>query len=66
MKRKRVTEDKEEIDMAAITKPSVFEISVDKKDFDKAREEVNEVRLTKSFLDECLEVARKLRKGNND
>lgn len=65
MKRKKVTEDKEEIDMAAVTKPSVFEISVDKKDFDKAKAEVNEVRLTKSFLDECLEVARKLRKGNN-
>ena len=63
MKKKKVTEDKEEIDMAAITKPSVFEVSVDKKDFDKAKEEVNEVRLTKSFLDECLETAEQLRKN---
>ena len=59
---KKNTKDKEEINMAAITKPSVFEVSVTQKE----KEKIDEVRLTKSFLDDCLKVAKKLRKGNAD
>lgn len=57
------TNDKEEIDMAAITKPNVFEVSITNK---KDKEKINEARLTKSFLDECLEVAKKLKRGKAD
>ena len=56
------TDDEEENDMAAITKPNVFEVSVTKKD----KEKINEARLTKSFVDECLEVAKKLQRGKTD
>lgn len=54
--------DKEEIDMAAITKPNVFEVSVNKEEYEK----INEARITRSFIDECLEVAKKLKKGNSN
>lgn len=56
------TNDKEEVNMAAIIKPNVFEVSVTKKDIEK----INEARLTKDFLDECLEVAKKLKRGKTD
>lgn len=59
---KKNTKDKEEIDMAAITKPNVFEVSVTEKD----KEKINEARLTRSFLNECLEVAKKLNRGKTD
>lgn len=48
--------------MAALTKPNVFEVSVTKKD----KEKINEARLTKSFVDECLEIAKKLQRGKTD
>lgn len=53
---------KEETHMAALTKPNVFEVSVTKKD----KEKINEARLTKSFVDECLEIAKKLQRGKTD
>lgn len=41
-----------------MNKSNVFEVSVTEKDKGK----INEARLTKSFMDDCLEVARKLKK----
>lgn len=62
----RGRKEKEGVDMAAITKPSVFEVIADNENFDKAKNKINEVRLPKSFLQECLDVAKKLTKGNKD
>lgn len=44
--------------MAETTKPSVFEVSVTQKD----KKIIDETRLTKSFLDDCLKVAEQLNK----
>lgn len=53
---------KEGVDMAAVTKPSVFEVITDNENFDKAKNKINEVRLSESFLQECLDVAKNLQK----
>lgn len=45
-----------------INKPSVFEVDGSKEAYDEA----NEVRLTKDFLDDCLEVSEKLRRPADD
>lgn len=60
--KKKHAKEKEEIDMAAIIKPNVFEVSVNKEEYEK----INEARITKSFLEECLEVAKSLKKGNSN
>lgn len=54
--------DEEENDMSTVTRTNVFEVSVTKKD----KEKINEARLTKSFVDECLEVAKKLQRKKID
>lgn len=51
--------------MAAI-KPSVFEIAVTREDYSEVRRKINETRITKSFLDECIGVAKSLRREKTD
>ncbi|MCH5209799.1 MAG: hypothetical protein J1F01_02440 [Oscillospiraceae bacterium] len=58
--------NKEGINMASVTKPNVFEVIIDKENFDKTKEKIDEIRLSKSFLQDCLEVAKKLTRGNQD
>ena len=48
--------------MATITKPSVFEIKVTEQTKKRIMDKLNEVRLTKSFFDECAEISKRLRK----
>lgn len=40
-------------------KPSVFEITVTPEE----KEKINEPRLTKDFIDDCLKVAQKLKRS---
>lgn len=56
------TEIDEENRMETLTKTNVFEVSVTKKD----KEKINEAQLTKPFVDECLEIAKKLQRGKAD
>lgn len=63
---KKITNDKEGAKMAATTKPSVFEISVKNTEYSKVKNTLDEVRLTKSFLAECLDISKKLKKDNTN
>jgi hypothetical protein len=62
---KNYTKDKEGKKMAAI-KPNVFEIAVTQENYNEVRRKINEPRITKSFLNECINVAKSLRKEKTD
>ena len=49
---------KEEGKMAVISKPSVFEVKVTEKTKQDVINEINEVRLTRSFFDECAKISK--------
>ena len=42
-----------------LNKPTVFEIIAPKEEYDKTIEKIDEVRLTKSFLEDCLKTSEK-------
>ena len=50
----------------AAIKPSVFEIAVTQENYSEVRRKINEPRITKSFLNECINVAKSLRKEKTD
>ena len=45
-----------------VEKPSVFEVKVSKDNYNSTINKLNEVRLSKTFLEECLETLEKYRK----
>ncbi len=42
-----------------LNKPTVFEVIVPKEEYDKIIKKIDEVRLTKSFLEDCLKTSEK-------
>lgn len=54
------------IRMNTISKPSVFEVKVNKENKTEVLNKINETRLTKEFFEECAKVAKKLRRNNSN
>ena len=65
--KKKNSEDKVKgvIEMATMTKPSVFEINTTKDNYDEVCKKINEPRMTDDFIKECFRVSEELRKNND-
>ena len=60
---KKRTEKEGKKEMAVFAKPSVFEVKIPEKKSEDFYAKIEKARLSKDYIEECVKVSQKLRRG---